>query len=229
MNRRCGPPMLSADPERFVFVRDGFYFWAFLLTPVWMLWHRLWLVLLIYLSWSRRRSTACCILPASAPAASLLVELLISLLVGLEAGTLRRFTLARRGWQNVGVVSGDDLEDAERRFFDAWARRPTRRAERPHRGSGRARRRCRRRARRTARRDRPVSRAGSATVSVAIVDYGSGNLHSAAKAFERAAHDAGFDQPIVVTQRSGCRGSRRPRRAARRRRLCRLPARARCR
>jgi imidazole glycerol-phosphate synthase subunit HisH len=37
-------------------------------------------------------------------------------------------------------------------------------------------------------------------VSVAIVDYGSGNLHSAAKAFERAAHDSGLDQPIVVTR-----------------------------
>jgi imidazole glycerol-phosphate synthase subunit HisH len=36
-------------------------------------------------------------------------------------------------------------------------------------------------------------------VSVAIVDYGSGNLHSAVKAFERAAHEAGLDQPIVVT------------------------------
>ena len=36
-------------------------------------------------------------------------------------------------------------------------------------------------------------------MSVAIVDYGSGNLHSAAKAFERAAHDIGHDQPIVVT------------------------------
>ena len=36
-------------------------------------------------------------------------------------------------------------------------------------------------------------------MTVAIVDYGSGNLHSAAKAFERAAHEAGLDQPIVVT------------------------------
>jgi glutamine amidotransferase len=36
-------------------------------------------------------------------------------------------------------------------------------------------------------------------VTVAIVDYGSGNLHSAAKAFERAAREAGVDQPIVVT------------------------------
>src|SRR3954462_11051253 len=37
-------------------------------------------------------------------------------------------------------------------------------------------------------------------MSVAIVDYGSGNLHSAAKAFERAARDSGHDQPIMVTR-----------------------------
>jgi glutamine amidotransferase len=37
-------------------------------------------------------------------------------------------------------------------------------------------------------------------VSVAIVDYGSGNLHSAAKAFERAARESGHDQPILVTR-----------------------------
>jgi imidazole glycerol-phosphate synthase subunit HisH len=36
-------------------------------------------------------------------------------------------------------------------------------------------------------------------VTVAIVDYGSGNLHSAAKAFERAARESGHDQPIEVT------------------------------
>jgi len=36
-------------------------------------------------------------------------------------------------------------------------------------------------------------------VSVAIVDYGSGNLHSAAKAFERAARESGNEQPIAVT------------------------------
>jgi glutamine amidotransferase len=36
-------------------------------------------------------------------------------------------------------------------------------------------------------------------VTVAIVDYGSGNLHSAAKAFERAARECGHAEPIVVT------------------------------
>ena len=38
-------------------------------------------------------------------------------------------------------------------------------------------------------------------MTVAIVDYGSGNLHSAAKAFERAARESGHDQPILVTSK----------------------------
>ena len=36
-------------------------------------------------------------------------------------------------------------------------------------------------------------------MSVAIIDYGSGNLRSAAKAFERAASEAGLSVPIAVT------------------------------
>ena len=36
-------------------------------------------------------------------------------------------------------------------------------------------------------------------MTIAIVDYGSGNLHSATKAFERAADEEGLAQPIVVT------------------------------
>ena len=35
-------------------------------------------------------------------------------------------------------------------------------------------------------------------MTVAIVDYGSGNLHSAPKAFERAARESGRDPPILV-------------------------------
>jgi glutamine amidotransferase len=36
-------------------------------------------------------------------------------------------------------------------------------------------------------------------MTTAIVDYGSGNLHSAHKAFERAAREAGLEQTITVT------------------------------
>jgi len=36
-------------------------------------------------------------------------------------------------------------------------------------------------------------------MTVAIIDYGSGNLRSAAKAFERAAGEVGRQQPVLVT------------------------------
>jgi glutamine amidotransferase len=36
-------------------------------------------------------------------------------------------------------------------------------------------------------------------MSVALIDYGSGNLRSAAKAFERAVAEAGLSQEIIVT------------------------------
>ena len=37
---------ISAPTDRFVFVRDGFHFWAFLFGPLWLVWHRLWLALI---------------------------------------------------------------------------------------------------------------------------------------------------------------------------------------
>ncbi|HEX2216482.1 MAG TPA: imidazole glycerol phosphate synthase subunit HisH, partial [Xanthobacteraceae bacterium] len=37
-------------------------------------------------------------------------------------------------------------------------------------------------------------------MTVAIVDYGSGNLHSASKAIERAARERGYPQPVLVTR-----------------------------
>jgi hypothetical protein len=119
------PPVRGLDPlpdaERFVFVRDGFYFRAFLFAPLWMLWHRMWPMLAGYVIISAVVETALVVVGAS-PTDVLVVALLIALLIGLEASTLRRFTLNRRGWKNVGVISGDDLEDAERRFFETWVR-----------------------------------------------------------------------------------------------------------
>ena len=38
-------------------------------------------------------------------------------------------------------------------------------------------------------------------MTTAILDYGSGNLRSAAKAFERAAAESGSTEPVVVTSR----------------------------
>ena len=196
------PPMragaAAADVERFVFVRDGFSWWAFLFAPLWMLRHRMWLVLIGYVVVAAVLEFRCrCPVRRPSPRASSAFSL--ALLVGLEAGTLRRFTLNRRGWKNLGVVSGDDLEDAERRFFDAWLQRTNSPSGGPPAPCPDLHPRRRPAWAARVRRDRAFSRAGSAAMSVAIVDYGSGNLHSAAKAFERAAHEAGLGQPIVVT------------------------------
>lgn len=117
------PPARYADPlpaaERIVFVRDGFSFWAFLIAPLWMLWHRMWLVLLGYVVVLAAVDTALSAIGASRTAMSV-IGLLISLLVGLEASTFRRLSLRRRGFRNIGIVSGADREDAERRFFGSW-------------------------------------------------------------------------------------------------------------
>ena len=124
-----------ADADRLAFVRDGFYGWAFLLGPIWMIRRRLWLVLLLYLIISVGLMVALWAIGASG-VAQVLVDLLLMILVGTEAATLRRWTLARRGWRNVGVVVGEDGESAERRFFASWIGPQARRPEVPGAGVG---------------------------------------------------------------------------------------------
>ena len=109
------------NPERFVFVRDGFAFWAFLLPPLWILRHRLWLVFVLYVIALIAVQVGLSFAGAS-EGVRWGVGLLMSVLIGFEAATLRRWTLNRRGWRNVGVVVADDVETAERRFFDAWVK-----------------------------------------------------------------------------------------------------------
>ena len=108
-----------APPERFAFVRDGFYFWAFLLGPLWMFWNRLWLVLVLYLAGTAAIQAALWAIGVSA-AVKFAVAFLIAILVGCEAGSLRRWSL-RRHWTNVGLVVAPTQEAAERRFFESWS------------------------------------------------------------------------------------------------------------
>jgi hypothetical protein len=112
------------DPERFLFVRDGFSFWAFLFGPLWMLRHRMWLVLLGYIVVAVAVQAAMQVTGVSAGSAAF-AGFMLALLIGMESGTLRRFALGRRGWQTVGTVVGGDREEIERRFFNAWTRGET--------------------------------------------------------------------------------------------------------
>jgi len=120
------PPRDGGDPvrraERVVFVRDRFVWSAFLLAPLWMLRHRLWLALLGYVVAVGVVTPALWFVGAGPTWRSLALGV-IGLLVGFEAANLRRWTLLRRGWREAGAVVGDDREAAERRFFDAYVAR----------------------------------------------------------------------------------------------------------
>jgi hypothetical protein len=108
-------------PERFVFVRDGFYFWAFVLPPVWLFVRRLWLALLIYIVFSIALAVALKFAGLSSGMRTF-AEVLVSLAVGFEASSIWRWTLERRKWKALGFVVGEDREIAERRFFGEWAK-----------------------------------------------------------------------------------------------------------
>jgi len=112
----------GSAPERFLFVRDGFHVWAFVLAPLWLLQHRLWLAFVIFVVGYGLIGVGFALLRAPVNV-QLLVGLLIALLVGFEASSIWRWTLTRRGWVTLGFVVGDDGEMAERRFFAEWIKR----------------------------------------------------------------------------------------------------------
>ena len=117
------PPLrgedISADPERFAFVREGFHFWAMIFAPLWLLSHLLWLAFVGYLVLVPLLTFGTYWLTRSDDAATV-VGFAVALLMGFEASTLRRWTLERNGWRNLGSVVADDIESAEQRFFESW-------------------------------------------------------------------------------------------------------------
>lgn len=114
------PDIYTARPgDRVVFIRDGFYFWAFAAGLIWLVWHRLWLALLGYIV-VLIAVTFALALAGVFSGARLTVMLVISLLVGFEAASLWRWTLSRGKWRQLDIIVADDQEAAERRFFDHW-------------------------------------------------------------------------------------------------------------
>jgi hypothetical protein len=108
-----------AATDRFAFVRDGFHFWAAVLGPVWLAWHRLWLALIGWIVLMAVIDVAMVRLGVGT-GAIFLADVLLALLLGFEAASLKRWTLSRRNWRQLDIVVADDEEAAERRFFDRW-------------------------------------------------------------------------------------------------------------
>jgi len=108
------------DAETASFVPEGFAWRAFVLPPLWLLWHRLWLAFVFW-------CVAAVILLAAPLHLSFLAKellfLLMALLCGLEGQEWRRQKLVRQGKRMADIVSGDTHGDAEIHFFYRWAER----------------------------------------------------------------------------------------------------------
>ena len=102
-----------------IFIKDGFCWPALVLPLIWPIWRGLWLVALL-------ASVILILVSAAvqggwlAPFTGIVIESFVVLTVAFEGNNLRRWTKSRRGWREVGVVSGRYLADAERSFFRAY-------------------------------------------------------------------------------------------------------------
>jgi hypothetical protein len=105
--------------DRFVFIRDGFRLWAAVLGVVWLAWQRLWLATIGWIIVMAVVDVALVKMGLES-GTIFLADCLLALLLGLEASSLQRWTLSRRNWRQLDIVIADDIEAAERRFFERW-------------------------------------------------------------------------------------------------------------
>ena len=108
----------ALDPVTdFRLVKEGFSWPAFFFSSVWALWSRLWLVAAGLLALEFAVGAALSLLDRSFWTQTAL-SLSLAILIGMFANDLKRWTLFRRGFLEVAVVTGDGIDDAERRFWD---------------------------------------------------------------------------------------------------------------
>ncbi|WP_210496272.1 DUF2628 domain-containing protein [Microvirga antarctica] len=108
-----GDPAVLEDA---VIVKDAFSWGAFAFTALWFFFHRLWIAGLLVLLAVIGLNVLLSVLDVF-PAAAFAAQVLLSCLIGLEANSLRRWTLARHGSPVVDVVHATDKDDAEAKFI----------------------------------------------------------------------------------------------------------------
>ena len=102
-----------------IFLSDRFSWAGFVFTWVWALWNRMWIVGSIALA----MMLVAAVLPSQL---QFLLSLGASILLGLHGNELLGWSLARRGYSEIGLSNGRSLEEAELRFYADGVRIPTR-------------------------------------------------------------------------------------------------------
>ena len=113
------PADLAERAERLAFVKEGFSWPAFFVPFFWLIYHRMWieLVLLMVLLVSLQLAFG---LDERGEALVGWASLAVSLLFAFEANDLRTASLERRGYKLAGVASGESRDTAELSFLRTW-------------------------------------------------------------------------------------------------------------
>jgi hypothetical protein len=106
------------DIDHLHLVKEGFCWPAFFMPVIWFAFRRLWLALAGYLLVVSGVLVIIAQLDVSAGAAGS-IGLAVNLFAGFEANNLRRLALHHRAYEEIGIVAGSSLFDAERRVFAA--------------------------------------------------------------------------------------------------------------
>ncbi|MCO5064174.1 MAG: DUF2628 domain-containing protein [Rhizobiaceae bacterium] len=97
-----------------VLVKDGFSVFGFLVPPLWLAWHRLWLeALAVALMLAALERFAAM---GGYGVFAALLSFAICVLVGLEGARLRIAALERKNWHQAAHIEARDSDEAEARF-----------------------------------------------------------------------------------------------------------------
>jgi hypothetical protein len=106
------PPL--GDMEQSRFIREGVNFFALVVPLIWLVWHRLWLALLAYVAVMIAIGLAGRVMGG---VGAILLSALPGLYLFVEGNELLRNRLSRSGYTLADVVEGDNVRDAEIRYF----------------------------------------------------------------------------------------------------------------
>ena len=117
------PPQMAATREEraesLLFVQDGFSWGAALFGPFYFIFRGEWLGLLLYIVAGLLFGLVSYTEDARMTWASLL-PMALNIIAGFEANEVKRWSLERAGWRELGTVGGRNCWECERRFLEAW-------------------------------------------------------------------------------------------------------------
>jgi hypothetical protein len=110
-------PEVAEPTERVELVREGFSFFAFALNVFWLIFNRMWWVLLGYIIVGVALALGAQMLHLS-EVSVMLLQLWINLLLGFHAYDLQGWVMKRRGYRMAGVLVAESEMVAQRRYYE---------------------------------------------------------------------------------------------------------------